>query len=381
MSGKAFSSHGPTARGREVRELAEHVAKTAIAYHEKYAQYDLGPGHPFRGDRFPRTWEFFKRMGLLDRPEVRVVRPEPVGRETLLLVHDERYVDLIFRLSEHSRPYDWETPCSPGILEALLYIIGGVLTVGSEVAEGRVEKGVALGGGFHHAARSRGGGFCLFNDVAILAEYLRKHHGLERIMIVDHDVHAGDGTSEIFYADPGVLLVSIHQDPRTIYPGTGFIHQVGEGPGEGYNVNVPLPPGTGDGGYLRVLEEVVAPLAREFRPDFLISNGGSDPHFMDLLGSLLITAKGFHAITSFLTRLADEVCGGRYTVLIGSGYNPSVLPRCWYALAAGAMRLGPEGLEEPRSPPPESEAVRRAVDKVIRDVKKALSPYWSCFRS
>ena len=125
----------------------------------------------------------------------------------------------------------------------------------------------------------------------------------------------------------------------------------------------------------------MAPLAREFRPEFLISNGGSDPHFMDILGSLLITARGFHAITRFLTGLADEVCGGRYTVLIGSGYNPSVLPRCWYALAAGAMRLGPEGLEEPRSPPPESEATKRAVEKVIRDVKEALGPCWSCFRS
>ena len=357
------------------------MARTAIAYHEKYAQYDLGPEHPFRGDRFPRTWEFFKQMGLLDRPEVKVIRPEPADREVILRVHDERYVDLIFRLSEQSRPYDWETPCSPEILEALLYIIGGVLAVGEEVAEGRVEKGIGLGGGFHHAARDRGGGFCLFNDVAILVEHLRAKYGFKRIMIVDHDVHAGDGTSDIFYADPGVLLVSIHQDPRTIYPGTGFIYQIGEGPGRGYNVNVPLPPGTGDDSYRLVLEEIVAPLAREFKPEILISNGGSDPHFMDMLGSLLITARGFYNITRFLTGLADELCDGRYVLLIGSGYNPSVLPRCWYALVAGAMRLEPEGLEEPRSPPPEPPDVRRRVEKVIEEVKETLAPFWSCFRS
>ena len=357
------------------------VAKTAIAYHEKYAQYDLGSGHPFRGDRFPRAWEFFKQMGLLDRPEVQVVKPRPASKEDVLKAHDECYVDLIFRLSERSRPYDWETPCSPGILEALMLIIGGVLAVGSKVMEGEVEKGVALGGGFHHAGRDYGGGFCLFNDVAILAEHLRARYGLERIMIIDHDVHAGNGTSDIFYSDPGVLFVSIHQDPRTLYPGTGFIHQIGSGPGKGYNVNIPLPPGTGDESYMRVLEELVRPLAEEFEPQVIISNGGSDPHFMDLLGSLNITARGFYSITRFLTGLADELCASRYILMPGSGYNPSVLPRSWYALAAGAMRLGAEGLEEPVSPPEEPAYVAKKVDKVISELKETLKPYWSCFRA
>jgi len=356
-------------------------AKTAIAYHEKYAQYDLGPGHPFRGDRFPRTWELLRERGLLDQPWLKVIKPEPASREDLLLVHDGRYVDLIFRLSEQSRPYDWETPCSPDILEALLLIIGGDLAVGDAVLAGDVEKGIGLGGGYHHAGRDYGGGFCLFNDVAILVEHLRRRHGLERIMIVDHDVHAGNGTSDIFYSDPGVLFISIHQDPRTIYPGTGFIHQIGSGPGRGYNINIPLPPGTGDESYMKVLEEVVAPLAREFKPQFIISNGGSDPHFMDMLGSLMITAKGFHSITSFITSLADELCGGRYVLLIGSGYNPSVLPLSWLALMMGAMRLPPEGLEEPRSPPEEPSRIRKEVEKVIKELKETLSPYWDCFKS
>ena len=357
------------------------VARTAIAYHEKYAQYDLGPGHPYRGDRFPRTWEFFKRMGLLDRPEVLVVEPEPAKREDLLRVHDERYVDLIFRLSERSRPYDWETPCSPEILEAALLITGGALAVGSKVVEGAVEKGVALGGGFHHAGRSYGGGFCLLNDVAILVEFLRDRYGLERFLIVDHDVHAGNGTSDIFYADPTVLFISVHQDPRTIYPGTGFVDQIGSGPGRGYNVNIPLPPGAGDESFTRVLREIVAPLAEEFGPQIIISNGGSDPHFRDALGSLMVTARGFYAITSFITGLADRLCRGRYVLMPGSGYNPSVLPRCWYALVAGAMRLGPEGTEEPEKPPEESERVRKRVDKLIADIKGTLGPYWKCLRA
>ena len=361
--------------------MPEGVAKTAIAYHEKYAQYDLGPGHPYRGDRFPRAWEFFKKMGLLERPEVVVVRPEPAGREDLLRVHDEKYVDLIFRLSEHSRPYDWETPCSPEILEAALLITGGALAVGSKVMEGEVEKGVAMGGGFHHAGRDYGGGFCLFNDVAILAVFLKERYSLDRIMIVDHDVHAGNGTSDIFYSDPTVLFISIHQDPRTIYPGTGFVHQIGSGPGEGYNVNVPLPPGAGDESYMKVLKEVVRPLAEEFGPQLIISNGGSDPHFMDLLGSLRITARGFYSITRFLTGLADELCDGKYVLMPGSGYNPSVLPMSWYALVAGAMRLEPEGIEEPRSPPPEPDYVKKEVEKVISEIREVLKPYWRCLRA
>ena len=179
---------------------------------------------------------------------------------------------------------------------------------------------------------------------------------------------------------PTVLFISIHQDPRTIYPGTGFIHQIGSGPGRGFNVNIPLPPGTGDEGYMKVLEEVVAPLAEEFKPQVLISNGGSDPHFMDALGNLFITAKGFYAITSFLRKLADELCGGRYILMPGSGYNPGVLPMCWYALVAGALGVEPEGIEDPREPPREPEYVGKEVEKVISEVKETLEPYWSCFR-
>jgi len=353
--------------------------RALIAYHEKYRQYDLGPGHPYRGDRFVNAMRLFQEKGLFEREGVELLRPEPATEEDLLTVHDEEYVRLIFRLSERGIPYDVETPCSPTILEAALLITGGSLAICDAVYEGRADRGVAIGGGFHHAGRNYGGGFCLFNDVAILVERARRH-GAKRVMVIDHDVHAGNGTSDIYYSDPDVLYVGLHQDPRTLYPGRGFVEEIGEGDGRGFNVNIPLPPGTDDQSYLYALNEIVPPLAREFKPDFIISNGGSDPHFADMLGNLQITAKGFHKITSTIAKLAEELCNGRYILMPGSGYNPQVLPICWYALTAGALGISDVDIKDPTTPPPTKPWIREEVQKIVDRLKKLLSPYWNCFK-
>ncbi|MDH4221640.1 MAG: histone deacetylase, partial [Candidatus Bathyarchaeota archaeon] len=221
-----------------------------ITYHEKFGQYDLGADHPFRGDRFVNVMRLFEEQGLLRLPNVSLLNPRLVTKRDLLRVHDEDYVDLIFRLAEVSRPYDTETPVSPQILEAARLVIGGAIEAGKAIYEGKVDRAVALGCGYHHAGRNYGGGFCLLNDIAVLVEYLREKYELKRVLILDYDVHFGNGTSDIYYSDPNVLYISLHQDPRTLYPGTGFVEQIGEGAGEGYNVNVPLPPGTGDETYL-----------------------------------------------------------------------------------------------------------------------------------
>ena len=353
--------------------------RAVIAYHEKFKQYDLGPGHPYRGDRFVNAMRLFREKGLFERPGVMLVEPKPATKEDLLTVHDEDYVKLIFRLSERGIPYDWETPCSPSILEAALLIIGGSLTACELIHAGEAERGVAVGGGFHHAGRNYGGGFCLFNDVAILVERIRRH-GAKRVMVIDHDVHAGNGTSDIYYRDPNVLYVGFHQDPATLYPGVGFIPEIGDGEGEGYNVNVPLPPGTDDDSYLYALSEVVPPLAEEFKPDFIVSNGGSDPHFADALGSLQITARGFHKITRLIAQTAERVCHGRYILLPGSGYNPDVLPISWYALIAGALGLSDVDIKDSLPPPPARPDVRKRVEAVVDEVKRTLKPYWRCFQ-
>lgn len=354
--------------------------KIGIIYDEKYAKYDLGPGHPFRGDRFINAMRFFEKQGLFSIPNVICLGPKPITRQELLKVHDEHYVDLIFDLGEKSRPYDIETPVSQEILEAVLLIIGGAIESGKAIFEGKVNRAVAIGCGYHHAGRNYGGGFCLFNDIAMLTEFLREKYGLERILILDYDVHFGNGTSDIYYSDPNVLFISLHQDPRTLYPGTGFVNQIGKDAGKGYNVNVPLPPGTGDETYLYALKETFVPLAEEFEPEIILANGGSDPHFADMLGSLNLTVNGFFKISKTIADAAEKMCHGRIVLMPGSGYNPTVLPSCWYALTAGVTGLEIINISDPYTPPVEPRGVRLEVENMLAELKQILRPYWKCFK-
>jgi acetoin utilization protein AcuC len=354
--------------------------KVILTFHEKFIGYDLGEGHLFRGDRFANAMKFFESQGLLSLPELALVTPSPAYKEDLLRVHDVSYVDLIFRLAEENKPYDIETPVSPAILEAALLIVGGAIECGKAVCEGTVKRAISLGGGYHHAGRNYGGGFCLFNDIAVLVEHLRTKYGVKRFLILDYDVHFGNGTSDIYYQDPNVLHISLHQDPRTICPGTGFAWQIGEGAGEGYNVNVPLPPGTGDSTYLNALNEIFVPLAEEFKPEIIIANGGSDPHFADMLGDLSLTVKGFFNISRLIRETADKVCGGKLVLMPGSGYNPKVLPLCWYALVAGIVGLREINVKDPCNPPEEPPFCRKKVDNTISELKSLLKKKWMCFR-
>jgi acetoin utilization protein AcuC len=354
--------------------------KVMLTFHEKFKQYDLGEGHPFRGDRFTNAMKFFESQGLFSLSQINLVAPQPASKEDLLRVHDVGYVDLIFRLANENKPYDVETPVSPTILEAALLIVGGAIECGETVLKGNAKRAISLGGGYHHAGRNYGGGFCIFNDIAVLVEHLRAKHDVKRFLILDYDVHFGNGTSDIYYQDHTVLYISLHQDPRTIYPGTGFTWQIGKGAGEGYNVNVPLPPGTSDSTYLSALKEIFVPLATEFKPEIIIANGGSDPHFADMLGDLSLTVKGFFNISSTIKATADKVCSGKLVLIPGSGYNPKVLPRCWYALVAGVVGLKEINIKDPYNPPQEPPFCRKKVESTIGELKSLLKKKWTCFR-
>jgi acetoin utilization protein AcuC len=353
--------------------------KVGLVYHEKFRQYDLGPSHPFRGDRFINVIRFFEEQGIFCLSHVTMLTPQPVTKQDLLMVHDEKYVNLIFSLAEKSKPYDIETPVSPQILEAIQLMVGGAIEAGRAIYEGEVSRAVALGNGYHHAGRNYGGGFCLFNDIAMLVEYLRKKQKLKRMLILDYDVHFGNGTSDIYYSDPQILFISLHQDPRTIYPGTGFIEQIGREEGEGYNVNVPLPPGTSDQTYLYALKEIFVPLAEEFKPELIIANGGSDAHFADVLGDLGLTVNGFFALSRTIVEEAEKVCQGKLVLMTGSGYNPAVLPLCLYALTAGVVGLEKINVNDPSTPPVEPKGNRRKVRETLRNLKRSLRRYWKCW--
>jgi len=205
-------------------------------------------------------------------------------------------------------------------------------------------------------------------------------HGVERILILDTDAHAGNGTCEYFYEDPRVLFIDLHQDPRTLYPGSGFAHQIGAGAGKGFTVNVPMPPYSGYDSYQVAFESIVQPVTEEFRPQVIIRNGGSDPHFSDELTNLGLTVKGFRMLGAKVREMA-ETCHSKVMDAIGSGYNRDVLPYAWLALISGLADFKLE-VEEP-FPIPErfkKDPAYAETKEVIAEVKRHLKDYWKCLR-
>ncbi|RLI10419.1 hypothetical protein DRO42_01285 [Candidatus Bathyarchaeota archaeon] len=351
------------------------MERVAIIYHSGVAEYDFGAGHPFRGDRFPRFMSLLDAHGILSRPEVQVVEPEAAVNPDLRLAHSDGYIRLVERLAARYAPLSGDTPLTPAIPRAARLIVGAALKAGELVAGGGFKVAEGVGGGLHHAGRDYGGGFCVFNDVAVCARALLERRGLERVLIFDSDAHAGNGTMDIFYEEPRVLYLSVHQDPRTIYPGTGFIDQIGGGAGEGYTVNIPLPPGADDACMELVLERVLKPLARDFRPQAIIRNGGSDPHFRDGLASLGLTFNGLRAIGEAVADAASAAgCG--VIDLCCSGYNPETVAEGWLAILSGVTGIEADLVE--LCPPRRSDPrLLKRTETVIDALAEKLSGYWS----
>jgi len=269
----------------------------------------------------------------------------------------------------------------PGKLEeAARLIIGQARMAVDLVQAGEYQKAVCIGGNMHHAKPNYGEGFCLYNDNAFAVKYLIEEYGLERILILDTDAHQGNGTCEYFYSDPRVLFVDLHQDPSTLYPGTGFANEIGEGAGKGYTINVPMPVYAGYDSYELVFEEIVQPMSEEFRPQIIIRNGGSDPHFADGLTNLGLPVRGFRMIGERVRKMA-EICLGREISIIGSGYNKQVLPYAWLALVAGLADFNIE-VEEPLPIPQrfQSDSSLEDTRRVVEQVKRYHRDYWECLK-
>ena len=265
-------------------------------------------------------------------------------------------------------------------------VIGQAKAACDLIQAGETRKAISIGGGMHHAKPNYGEGFCIYNDVAFSARYLQHKYKLDRILILDTDAHAGNGTAGYFYEDAAVLLIDLHQDPRTLYPGTGFADQIGSGDGEGFTINVPLPVYSGYESYKRVFEEIVQPIAEEFKPQIIIRNGGSDPHISDGLTSLGLQVKGFRMIGEKVREMA-RLCDGKEIDLIGSGYNREVLPYAWLALVCGVFGIDnpveqPESIDKLETIPSWLGVDRFSIDvqAIIADVQNHLKKYWQCLR-
>ena len=343
--------------------------RVAILYSEKMKEYDLG--HVLGGGRYERFMNLYQEK-LGDNPLFEVVEPSYATEEELRLVHTEEYI----RRVESCESYDpHDTPLSPPVVRAAKLMAGAGKLAGELVQSGTFGKGIVIGGGVQHAGRSCEKGFGIFSDVGVCAESLLQNHGVERILILDTDAHAGDGIYEIFARDPRVLFISIHQDPRTLYPGPSYRNPVGEGKGTGYSVNIPLLPGTGDLAYEYVLDEVFIPLAGEFRPEVIIMVDGSDTHYSDRITHMGLTLQGIHMIGDKVKRTAERVCRGKVIAFDGSGYDPMgiLFPRGWLASICGLVGIAVD-LEEPYAIPPGHRKDYAALCKVnIKFTRMLLS--------
>jgi acetoin utilization protein AcuC len=364
-----------------------------LAWDDRLTGYDFGPDHPLAPVRVELTIELARAFGLLGEPGVAVEQPAPATDSELELVHDPRYIEAVRRAggaptgggpaagglasgwpaaggpagaetaaggpggagptggAPDEPPPGWwrpdvsllrfglgtpDDPVFPGMHDASARVAGATLAAARAVWTGRAQHGANIAGGLHHAMRGNASGFCVYNDPAIAIAWLLEA-GAERIVYVDIDVHHGDGVQAAFYADPRVLTISLHESPATLFPGTGRPSETG-GPGAlGSAVNVALPAGTRDAGWLRAFHAVVPPLVRAFRPTVLVSQHGCDTHWMDPLAHLELTIDAQRAAHAAIHQLAHEAAGGRWLLTGGGGYELLlVVPRTWTHLLAEA---------------------------------------------
>ncbi len=293
---------------------------TGFVYDDIYLRHQTGEGHPERPERLTAITERLEKTGLLR--QLVALKPTAAATKWIKTVHAPEYIERVKTSCEHGIGYvdSPDAPVSKESYEVALVAVGGVLAAVDAVMGGKVRNAFcAVRPPGHHALKDRAMGFCLFNNVAIAARYVQKKHGLSKVLIVDWDVHHGNGTQAIFYDDPSVLYFSVHQYP--FYPGTGSEEEKGTGKGVGFTINAPLPAGSGDREYKQVFEEVLKRAALQFRPDFVLISAGFDAHEHDLLGGMKVTSKGFAALTRLVKQIADKCCHGRIVSVLEGGYG------------------------------------------------------------
>jgi len=295
--------------------------KAGLVYAPIYLEHDTG-SHPENSQRLVAIMSHLEDTGLMNR--VTTLSPRPASIEELEMIHAPEYISEIKNKAERGGGWlDLDTVMCPKSYEVALHAAGGVLTGVEAVMKGEVDSVVALvrppG---HHATRNRAMGFCIFNNVAIAAKFALANFNLSRVLIVDFDVHHGNGTQDAFYADSKVLYFSTHQYP--FYPGTGSVDETGAGEGKGFTVNFPMTAGWGDEEYLRAFNEVLVPIAQRFQTQFILVSAGFDPHWADSIAMMQVSVTGFAQMVAILKKLAIELCQGHLVFTLEGGYNLQV---------------------------------------------------------
>jgi acetoin utilization deacetylase AcuC-like enzyme len=325
-------------------------------------EHDTGPDHPERAERLRAIEE---RLAAEAPPGTARRSAGPAAVESIARVHERAYLERVEALRGTFDELDADTPVSPGSVEAAFRSAGAAVGAVEAVVRGEARAAFALGRPpGHHAEADRAMGFCLFNNAAVAAAHARSALGCERVLVVDWDVHHGNGTQHIFEHRADVLVFNTHQFP--FYPGSGSATEVGFGEGAGFTVNVPLPPGLGDGDYLAAYRRVLVPVADAFRPDLVLVSAGFDGHRDDPLGAMNVTDDGFAALCGVVDGIARRHAGGRLVLLLEGGYDVDALARSVVACTRVLAGQAP-----PADPPPTGGA-----DRPVRQVQRAHAPFW-----
>jgi len=336
---------------------------TGYVYDPLFLEHDL-TDHPESSARLTAIVAELSSAGLLAR--MQPIPARPADDALLSRVHDPGYIERVRQISARGGGYlDPDTYLVGRTDEAARLAAGGTAELTAAVLRGEVRNGIALvrppG---HHAERSRGMGFCVFNNIAVAAQAALDGFGLDRVLIFDWDVHHGNGTQDIFYESPQVMFISTHQYPH--YPGTGDWRETGRGAGRGYTANLPLSAGVGDDGFRRLFAEAVVPLAERFRPELILVSAGYDAHWKDPLAGLHMTLAGYWQLARGVVSLAERLCGGRLVVVLEGGYNLPILARGVADTCRALLRDAAPGVD-PAGAPGWSET---PVDRLLYLVRK-----------
>jgi acetoin utilization protein AcuC len=374
----------------------------SLIFHPGYRRYNLGPQHPFNPVRVDMVVDLLVTLGVRHH----LAGPELLAPEDLLAVHDEDYVRAVEAASAGEVPEDAasfglgtpDNPIAPGMAEGARWIAGGTLLGARLIADGGAKRVLQLGGGFHHAHRRLASGFCLYNDLALAIRSLTQRQ--LRVAYIDIDVHHGDGVQDILYTDEFVLTFSLHESGEYLFPGSGWLHELGQGMGRGLKLNLPLEPFTEGASYLAALEKVGDTALDFFRPDVLVVQAGADGHYLDPLADLMLTSRDYERVYRLLLALADRHAGGRILFTLGGGYSLAATPRLWTILALVVLGLDlPEelpcawlerwqqrlGIELPRrlhdpnlafDAIPRREEIEGHNRQLVRRLLDAVAPLW-----
>ncbi|MCX8033162.1 MAG: acetoin utilization protein AcuC [Thermoleophilia bacterium] len=331
-----------------------------VVYSAELAGYNFGPEHPLKPTRYQLTMELLHALGWLDHPSVSIEAPRPATMSELLAVHSYSYIQAVETAQAIARrshePMDLavyglgsqDNPLFPDIHDASLLYTGASICAMKALLERRAVHAYSPAGGQHHAHRSYASGFCIYNDcAAAIAAALTEGW---RVAYIDLDAHHGDGVQSIFYEDPRVLTISIHESGHYLFPGTGEIDEIGVGAGRGTSLNIPLPPFSGNDAIIAAVERIVEPAVHLFRPDVVVTQAGADSHHADPLTHLCATIEVFPQIAARLHQLVHECCQGRWLILGGGGYDPAdVTPRAWAAFIGTVLGYDTDNVKLPES--------------------------------